>query len=199
MIASLAPAFDDPVLQAQSVFRAVMNAMARPGRTQYLGCELAPPRPLSAGAAAIALALCDYETPLWLDHSLAGADDVVRWLRFHTGAPITGDAGQAAFALVADSGDLPDLATFALGSPNYPDRSTTLVLQVESLSSGQALTLTGPGIDGKEELSARPLPDDLAERLTANRGLFPRGVDLLLVSDYAVAAIPRSTTVAKGD
>ncbi len=38
----------------------------------------------------------------------------------------------------------------------------------------------------------------MAERLAANRALFPRGIDLVLVTDDAVAAIPRSTHVMPG-
>lgn len=199
MIASLAPAFDEPVRDAQSVFRSVMNAIARPGQVQYLDADLAPPAPLSAGAAAISLALFDHETPVWLDPVLAGADDVVRWLRFHTGASITNDPGRATFALIADARNTPAFEQFDLGLQDYPDRSTTLILQIESLSSGHALALTGPGIGGEQEFHADPLPPDFADRMTANRQLFPRGVDVLLVTTYAVAAIPRSTHVAKGD
>lgn len=199
MTSALTPAFAHPVADAQSVFRAVMNAMARPGRVQYLNCDLAPPKPLSAGAAAIALTLFDYETPVWLDRPLAASEAVVQWLRFHTGAPLTGNGRQAAFALVSDTGSLPDFDVFSLGLQDYPDRSATLVAQVESLSSGEVLFLSGPGIDGQAELQAAPLPADFVERAVANRGLFPRGVDLLLVSEYSVAAIPRSTLVARGD
>ena len=89
MISSLAPAFAEPVLESQSAFRAVMKAMSRPGVAQELHQDLPPPAPLSAGAATIALTLFDYETPVWLDAALAEAEDVARWLRFHTGAPIT--------------------------------------------------------------------------------------------------------------
>lgn len=197
MNSSLAPAFTDPVLDAQSVFRSVMAAMARPGRVQFLDSELSPPAPLSPGAAAIALALFDYETPVWLDGPLSGAGEVAQWLRFHTGAPIAGDPAQAAFALIAGAKELPELQTFALGLPDYPDRSTTLIVQVESLSSGRALSLTGPGIDGTQDLLVEPLPGDFAQRMIANRSLFPRGVDLLLVTDYALAAIPRSAHITE--
>ena len=46
-------------------------------------------------------------------------------------------------------------------------------------------------------LCAAPLPDDLPARLAANRALFPRGVDLILVAADEVAALPRSVQLAK--
>ena len=50
-----AGAFTDPVFQSQSVFRALMDAMARPGTIMPLGAAATPPAPLGAGAGAIAL------------------------------------------------------------------------------------------------------------------------------------------------
>jgi len=195
MVASLAPAFAEPVLEAQSIFRSVMNAMSRPGIVLDLRTDLSPPVPLSAGAAAVALTLLDYETPVWLDRSLAEADDVSRWLRFHTGASITNDPQQATFALIADTVSAPDFGRFALGTPEYPDRSTTLILQVESLSDGHSMVLRGPGVNGVQMLSVAPLPDDVIGRMAQNRALYPRGIDVLLVTDHALAAIPRSTRI----
>lgn len=195
MVSSLAPAFIEPVLDAQAVFRVVMQAMSRPGIVQALDRRLSPPAPMSAGSAAAALTLFDYETPVWLDRSLTDAEDVSRWLRFHTGAPIVSDPQQAAFALITDPAKAPDFMAFALGAPDYPDRSTTLILQVESLLSGLTMMLRGPGIAGMQTLSARPLPDCFIRQMVDNRALFPRGVDVLLVTDDAVAAIPRSTRI----
>jgi alpha-D-ribose 1-methylphosphonate 5-triphosphate synthase subunit PhnH len=196
----LAPAFDDPALASQAVFRTVMEAIARPGLPRPLASRLAPPLPLHAAAAAVALTLLDYETPFWLDQSLAEAAEVAAWLKFHTGAPQTTDSGQAAFAFVSDSAAMPPFDTFALGSLEYPDRSTTLVVQVENFDQGDKLVLAGPGIRGTRLFSAAPLPVGFRSQLIANREAFPRGVDLILASKTAVAALPRSVRVAtEGD
>lgn len=192
----LAPAFEDPALASQAVFRTIMEAMARPGLARALPCGLAVPSPLLPTAAAVALTLLDYETPFWLDQGLAEAGEVAAWIRFHTGAPQTGDPERAAFGLVSAPAAMPAFEVFSAGSIDYPDRSTTLVLQVARFGQGEALTLCGPGIAGMRAFSAQPLPPDFRARLLANREMFPRGLDLILVSPDAVAALPRSLRVA---
>jgi alpha-D-ribose 1-methylphosphonate 5-triphosphate synthase subunit PhnH len=194
----VAPAFREPVTANQAVFRAIMDALARPGEVKALAQVVTAPSPLSATAAAVAVALLDYETPLWLDSPLAGKPAIAQWIRFHTGARETADPRQASFAIIAEAADPPSFDHFALGTAEYPDRSTTLVLQVERFGSGQCLSLSGPGVAGVRTLSAEPLPPDLHERLGVNHALFPRGVDLILVSRNSVAALPRSVIAQRG-
>jgi alpha-D-ribose 1-methylphosphonate 5-triphosphate synthase subunit PhnH len=94
---------------------------------------------------------------------------------------------------------LPALSSFSFGSSEYPDRSTTLILQVESLGEGRAFELQGPGIDGTAKLQAKIQPRDLFERLAVNATLFPRGIDVVLVHEDSIVAIPRTTRlVAQG-
>jgi alpha-D-ribose 1-methylphosphonate 5-triphosphate synthase subunit PhnH len=188
----LAPAFADPPRATQSVFRSVMEAMARPGKPRALASLPVPPAPLGPAAGALALTLLDYETPLWLDPPLAAASEAREWLRFHTGAPLTADGAKAAFAFIADPARCPAFAEFSAGSLEYPDRSTTLVLQVDGFDRGEPLVLAGPGIAGTRRFRTAPLPPDFSARLIANHALFPRGVDLILASPHAVAALPRS-------
>src|SRR5215471_16904990 len=107
----ISPAFADPVQESQGTFRAVVDALARPGTIRRIPSKVAAPPPLNAAAAAVALTLLDYETPIWLDPMLAGRQDVVDWFRFHTGAPITLDPSGAAFAFVADSIRAPNFET----------------------------------------------------------------------------------------
>lgn len=189
--ARLAAGFADPVHDSQRTFRALMRAMAEPGVPVPLASDLAPPPPLSPEMAAAALALVDYETPVFLDRTLAAAPEVARFLRFHTGAPIVAEPREARFALIGDGAALPDLALFAQGEPDYPDRSATLIVQVAELG-GDALALEGPGIAGRRPFGAAPLPADFAARLAANRAGFPLGVDLILCGPGTVAGLPRS-------
>lgn len=87
----LIPGFHSPVHDAQRVFRAVLDALARPLMPQRLDVVLDPPAPLSREVGAIALALGDEQTPIWLDSALTHSPDVAGWIRFHTGAPIVED------------------------------------------------------------------------------------------------------------
>ncbi len=199
-VAELPTGFADKVLSAQSTFRSVMSAMARPGSVQRILSGAGTPAAMMRGAAAIALTLFDHDTPIWLDPAMSGTADVSKWLKFHTSAPVIADSSIASFALIGDPANLPPLDRFAFGSNEYPDRSTTLILQVESLTQGAAFELRGPGIDGTAPLRAAIQPHDLFERLAVNSALFPRGIDVVLVHDDAIVAIPRTTRlVAKGD
>jgi alpha-D-ribose 1-methylphosphonate 5-triphosphate synthase subunit PhnH len=187
--------FADPVFDAQAIFRAVMDAMARPGTVQPVKLLAQPPQPLSPFAAAIALTLCDHDTPLWLDPPLRQTPAVASWLGFHSGAPLAGTPADAHFALVADPAALIALENFAQGTQEYPDRSTTLILQVASLSSGDRLVLEGPGIDGIMSFAPTSLPRHFVEQWKQNRARFPRGVDVILAAPEGIACLPRSTRI----
>ncbi|MEP9353922.1 phosphonate C-P lyase system protein PhnH [Xanthobacter sp. KR7-65] len=194
--APLAAGFADPVHDAQRAFAAVMRAMAEPGLAVPLASDLDPPAPLSREAAAVALALLDYETPVFLDGALAAAPAVAAFLRFHTGAPVVTDPAAARFVLAADGAAMPDLAALAQGEPDYPDRSATLIVQLAELGEG-ARVIEGPGIRGRRGFAAAPLPADFSARLAANRAAFPLGVDLILTAPGAdgagsVMGLPRT-------
>lgn len=183
--------FADPVFESQSAFRALMRAMARPGLIEPLSGPADAPSPLSPTAAAIALTLADGDTPVWLDPPLAESEALKPWLAFHAGAPVADAPSEAAFAFVAAPLSLPPLDSFALGCDSYPDRSTTVVLQVDGFGD-DGPPLTGPGILGSLRVSATPLPADFWDRMRRNRALFPRGVDVLLAGPDSVVALPRS-------
>jgi alpha-D-ribose 1-methylphosphonate 5-triphosphate synthase subunit PhnH len=184
--------FADPVMSAQAAFRVILQATSRPGIVCRIGAEVTSPSPLSPAAAAIALTLCDQDTPVWLDAPLCASQDVATWLRFHCGTKIVSDPAGATFAFATNTAALLPFDNFNLGSADYPDRSTTIVLGVNSFGAGPELMLEGPGIKTRQSFRADPLPGDFASRLTVNRDLFPRGVDLILASASEIVALPRS-------
>ncbi|MBO6639630.1 MAG: phosphonate C-P lyase system protein PhnH [Roseitalea sp.] len=187
--------FDAPVFDAQSVFRALMDAMARPGTVQAIAPRASAPSPLGPVAAALALTLCDVDTPVWLDAALATDGAIARWLGFHAGAPVTDDPAAAAFALIGDGPSLGSLDRFARGTHDYPDRSATLIVQVPDLAAGPALTLTGPGIKQSTALAPSGLPARFTTLWADNNALFPCGIDMVLATPDAVAALPRTTRI----
>lgn len=188
--------FQNPPIASQAVFRALMDAMARPGSRHAVADLTMPPAPLSSTAAAVALALCDHDTPLWLDPRLDVSTDVRGWLGFHCGAPLTTIAADAQFALVCSPGDLIALENFAQGIQEYPDRSTTLILQVDGLDGGTLLRLEGPGIQGSAPLAPHPMPRHFVEQWRQNHARFPRGVDVILAAPGVVACLPRTTRIS---
>lgn len=190
--------FTAPVLQSQTVFRAAMDALANPGTAQNLVASRSMASHWGAELVSIVLTLSDHDTPIWLSPRLATDASVREFINFHTGAPIVTDMAKAVFAFAAHVDELPPIGQFNLGTQEYPDRSTTIVLAVEGLSGGDALTTVGPGIKDHGHIAPVGLPADFIDQWAVNRELFPRGIDLLLVADGQVMGLPRSTRISKG-
>ncbi|MBS9719541.1 phosphonate C-P lyase system protein PhnH [Tianweitania sp. BSSL-BM11] len=185
--------FSDPVFGSQTVFRAVMDAMANPGRVIDLGQLTQAPAPLEPAAGAVLAALADYDTPLCFEAQ--NNADAAAWLTFHTGAPVTADRANAAFAVLVSRSAVGTWSDFAIGTSSFPDRSTTLLLPVEDLRSGKRLTLNGPGIEHAADIAPAGLPEGFASAMGENAKLFPLGFDLLLVCGSELIALPRTTRI----
>jgi alpha-D-ribose 1-methylphosphonate 5-triphosphate synthase subunit PhnH len=186
--AALSAGFADPVADAQRCFRAVLDAMARPGRVHPIR-GVSPPAPLSIAAAGVLLTLVDHETPLWLDPDLSVVRD---WIAFHCGAPFAATTDRACFALLRG---LPALTSFHAGTHEEPETAATLIVEVAALGSGARYRLSGPGLREPGMLRVDGLPADFAQAWGRNHGQFPRGVDLVLCAGDRLAALPRSVAI----
>ncbi|MBX5155632.1 phosphonate C-P lyase system protein PhnH [Rhizobium sp. NZLR3b] len=191
---ALTGGFADPVFHAQSVFKMLMDGMARPGTIQTVRPDVAPPVPFGIGAGTIALTLCDHDTPVWLSQGLAKSA-VPEWLGFHTGAPLTGEKAEARFAFTEAGTALCSFGLFASGTQEYPDRSTTVVIELADLEGGRRLALMGPGIQSVTEIAPVGLPETFLRLWTENRALFPRGIDIVLTSAERFLCLPRTTKI----
>ena len=128
----------------------------------------------------------DRTTPLHLagDHD---NPDLRQWIAFHCGAPVVA-AEDAVFALGHWAALIP-LDRFAIGTPEYPDRAATLIVDGHDFNAAPS-ELRGPGIKGRANLA---LPE--AGAFALNHTRFPLGWDAFLCGGEWLAALPRSTEV----
>ncbi len=189
-LTDITPGFADPVFESQAVFRAILNALARPGLVTDLPAAIYPPIPHFEAQAAIALTMLDFETPVFVDPAL-GSANLQNWLRFHCGCPIAAAPTEAAFAFV-DAAAMPALTDFSAGDPKYPDQSTTIVIGCTALTGGAEHWLTGPGIATPVAVAPTGLRAEFWDELRANHDAFPLGVDVILASGGSIIGLPRT-------
>lgn len=192
--ATILPGFSDPVGQSQFAFRAVLDAMARPGSIRAVALPDAAPEGWSPALAALALTLFDQDTAVWLDAAAATAE-AHAYLRFHCGCPLVEATDKAGFAVILAAGTAPALHDFSIGDPLYPERSATLIVAVDALTGGAPLRLTGPGIKDAAIISPKGLPADFVRQWADNHALYPSGIDVILAAGDSVVALPRGVTV----
>jgi alpha-D-ribose 1-methylphosphonate 5-triphosphate synthase subunit PhnH len=179
--------FAAPAIDAAEAFRAVMTVMARPGEIRSLeGAQ--PPAGLSQAAGCLLLTLCDPETGVFLAEDV-DSPELRAWLSFHTGAPVV--APERADFAIGSWAALQPLARFEIGNAEYPDRSATLIVEMDELEQAGAV-LRGPGIRETAHLSlpaVRPFQE--------NAALYPLGADFFFTCGGRIAALPRSAQVSE--
>ncbi len=171
------PAFTEDEAQANAAFDALLWALSRPGQIRALPTQ---------GEASLIAALIDRECKVFC------ADPLLMPAVLRTGAEIS-EADRADHLFLGDARDLSALEKLRLGSDLYPDEGATVILRAR-LGEGQALRLTGPGIDGAETLKVSGVPDGLWQR-RADLIRYPMGFELILLDGDRLAALPRSTQV----
>lgn len=177
-----------PPDEAQRTFRAVLDALARPGTRRAL-----PPVGDVPAALLPVLALADLDTPV----SVLGHEGWGDALTTATSAPV-GPLGAARLVAALRPLAAGEFAALRTGSAAAPEDAALVALAVPGLDGGRRLRLSGPGIPGSRTVAPRGLPPDLITARAATA--FPAGPDLLLVApDGAVIGLPRSTHVEEED
>lgn len=173
-------------------FQAIMSAMARPGQVVEAGVDA--PGALSPATGAALLALADGSTSVWLEPAIA-TRAVRGWLGYRSGARLTDHPSDALIG-VGSWPALAPLERWAAGTAIYPDRSATLIVEVDSLKDGPPLSLSGPGIAEAATLQLGAHGPALLPAIQANAARYPHGVDWIFTCDVHLVAVPRSTRVA---
>jgi alpha-D-ribose 1-methylphosphonate 5-triphosphate synthase subunit PhnH len=171
----------DPVHDTRGTFRALCDAMSRPGTVRAV--------PVEPADYAVLATLVDHEVTTHTDDE-AIIDAFASQGRLTAAAPDTADV---VHARGVPSWDVRDCER---GSLLEPSEGATVVYRVGLLddapeSGGTAVTVTGPGVDGERRFAVGLPADELAAIATA-QSEYPRGVDVVFAAESAVAALPRS-------
>jgi len=191
---TILPSFKAPVPDAQQTFRALLDALARPGIFQTTAAVTAPPG-LTISCAAACLTLLDLETSVWLQAGIP--EEAKSWLLFHTGCQFTDQPQTADFAVIHDLETMPRLDEFNWGTPEYPEASTSLLVQLPSLQGPHSITLEGPGILEKMTLQTL-LNHNFWQQWQGMTDDYPLGLDAWLFAENQVLGLPRTARVASG-
>lgn len=186
--------FSNLTLGSQAVFRTALAALSQPGRIEVLVSDAHTPAQCDPAATALLLALLDADSRVWLSPAFTGTA-AASTLRFHTGCTLVADPAEADFAWVASPAELPPLGSFAQGTENDPDRSTTCVVQVNDLANAAGWTLTGPGIQTTASLLVKGLDASFVRQWADNHAGFPCGVDMFFCAQDRIAGLPRTTRI----
>ena len=177
----------DPIWQPdiqQTNFRLVLEAMSRPGRCFSLH-TLPTEGPV---VLSILSTLLDAEVSLSDPDKLLRKDD---WIMLQAKSASV----DVADYVLCNASQLPHKSP-KMGTLPNPDQSATLILKVNKLGKGDhRLKLSGPGIKEIEYLSIKGLDLDWLSKRDDWNCAFPLGVDIILVDDQHVAALPRTTKV----
>lgn len=192
MLITQLPGFNNPVHDAQETFRALLAAMAQPGKLFELSIKNNTKRnPIESRLAPACLTLLDLETRVWLQPGFS--KEFKAWLLFHTGCNFVGEPNFADFALINDIETIPKLSSFNWGTASEPETSTTLLIPIDSWEGGQSVELIGAGILGNRIISPL-LPDGFWDCWKANHQAYPLGVDVFFFTEDRVMGLPRTVS-----
>ena len=168
----------------QKNYRALLDATSRPGLIQPIHYS----RNSADALTAVLAALLDGEV------SLADVDQQIHkdsWPLFQ----VKGADVESADYIVCQ-GHTPPMFEPKLGTLESPEHSATLLLSVNSLNQGPStVKLTGPGIESNIECSISGLNHEWLKQREDWVSAFPLGVDMLLIDQTHVMALPRTTIV----
>ncbi|HTF12065.1 MAG TPA: phosphonate C-P lyase system protein PhnH [Asanoa sp.] len=187
---------------SQRVFRAVLEAMARPATAMAL-----PPGPLRMLAPAVVpvFALADLGTGVCvLENEIQHASatgEFQHWadaVATATSAPLwPAELARLVSALrpVTDE----EVRGFCRGTAEAPEDGALVSLAVAELDGGdRRWRLSGPGIADTATLAPRGLPDSFVAARAEAVAAYPAGIDVLLVTDDGrVVGLPRTTTITE--
>jgi alpha-D-ribose 1-methylphosphonate 5-triphosphate synthase subunit PhnH len=180
-------------MNSARIFRVILDAMARPGAVLKLVENSDASSPLFSNTNAVIRTLSDFQSPLWLSPTL-NIETIIRQIKFQTGAPVVTRPAESVFAILTAQEASGEVEKFNVGTDEYPDRSTTLLIQVDGFNNTD-VELAGPGLKVPVGFGVSNLSKTFWTEMMVNHTLYPLGVDVIFISPESIACCPRSTSI----
>lgn len=175
----------------QQVYRQLVNVASRPGHIERITEEVKNYSDFSDAALLICTTLFDNEI------SFFSTDKTMRKeLKVLTGGTPNKDYTSVDF-IVSKEADLKEtyFTDVMHGVLISPEKSTSLIIEMDSIGEGHTYRLTGPGIKDATDLQLS-LSNEWIELRNDVCKEFPLGIDLILTDqNNNVIMIPRTTKV----
>jgi alpha-D-ribose 1-methylphosphonate 5-triphosphate synthase subunit PhnH len=185
-----APTLTPRAAREQETFRALLDAMARPGTVGHVPLHVAGGD--MAAAVSVFEALIDHEVSFAAVPSMPGATEALLRL---TGSRVAA-LSTADYVLCREDSLEEVLRQAKTGPLDYPDRGATIVCRVSEIGEGEAVTLSGPGIDGTTTLRLRSFAASARQEFSARNEDRPLGVDIVFVDSAGrIACLNRYTAL----
>ncbi|MFN8523934.1 MAG: phosphonate C-P lyase system protein PhnH [Chloroflexota bacterium] len=188
------PTLTPRAAREHAAFRALLDGMARPGTLQPVAPH--PSGGPSAHVVSLLESVLDHEVTFALEPDDAPLLDSA--LRYTGSRTATLEA--ADYVLARGTGVRRAISGAKQGELEYPDRSATILAQMDGISEtetdGLRIQLRGPGIADQRTLWVRGLAIEDVQLLRERNANLPLGVDLVLVTDSGwLACVPRYTRI----
>ena len=181
--------FDDPTLGSQQTFRAIFAAMEHPGQLVTIRENPQAPDVLNSASAAICLTLLACETPVWTD--VARESPAISWLQFGCGGAVVTESCMANFAIITKPATMPALDSFRVDPYEYPDKATTIVIQVDDILPAAVNKYPNILFDNTVQLDLKGVPNKFWNQWWQLSSLYPLGVDIFFTCDDVLIALSK--------
>ena len=185
--------YQDQTHSSQNMFRTMLKAISFPGSIFTVPENLETDNVIYSSTANIIFTLFDIDTKIFIDSEKISK--IQNFITFNTNANCIEKSNHCDFAIIQNKEF--NIENFNLGTDEYPDNSSTIIIEVEDLINGEELIIEGPGIEKTKSISPTNLPKNFQSQWQNNNFIFPRGVDLILTCKDDFFCLPRTSKVLK--
>lgn len=190
----------DLVHDTQKAYRKVVNSMSRPGTINSLEneCEVLDlGLNINKGVLLLMMMILDREVTYSIE--CENKDAYIKEITQLTYAKCVNTENADFLFILKDaleSKSYKELEKTKIGTLIDPQKSTTVIYEVEDFDNSNIFELKGPGINEKEEVSIK-LTEELLKIREKKNYEYPLGIDFIFIdSKYRIICIPRTTVIS---